>query len=1461
MVSCEHLQSGRYITLKKLGESEKGVVYKARDKTLDRVVAVKMLKSAILSEEARSRLMREAQAVAKLNHPNIVSIYDIDMEDRTPFFVFEFIDGMSLRELIGTYPEGKCDIQTILRVGIDVCNALNYAHSQSALHKDVKPENILITQDGTVKLMDFGLAKILGKPIIAQEPTIIGTAAYVAPEIAQGKSADVKSDLYSFGAVLYEAVTGKPPFSGEDSVKILSSHIHDYPVSPTKLNPNVPQALAECIMKLLEKEPSRRYQTAADLLGVLREIAERFLREAYVPSHKPSIVIPIPRSIAAKEIQLINRVEEMNLLREAVDRATRSEGGLVFLHGEAGIGKTRLTRELGAYARLRGMQVLYGRCPALFRMDGVPPYVLWSEVIKDYLESCSPEQLYRVIGFYPSEVCKLAPELRQRLGAIPQSLPIGPEHERDRLFEAVSQFITNISKEAPLLVVLDDLQWTDQTSLLLMHYLARGVYKTPLLLLGAYRETDIDDKHPLSPVLAELNRERLLQSVQLKRMSPRDVSEMIKQLLGQDDVPKEFCELVYEKTRGNPFFVEEVIKSLKEEEVIYHEENRWKFKEISKIEFPKTVKSVIKARISRLDEDCQNILTLASFVGNDFSFEAICGVTNIEENRLLELMEKLLKTGLVKERVIRGKDVYCFADVIVRDVVHEEVSHLRHKKLHDTVGCALEKVYAKEIDQHFGELAYHFLESGDQDKALDYFLKAGEKTQNVHAFNEALSYFNHALELLEKKEGDLEQKAGITERLGDLKAWIGETDAGMEYWDNSLTLWNQLKNKKSISGIHVKMAQILWGVAGDKEKASEHHRLALEILEEEPESVELAGLYEDISHMLWRSGSESAKALSFAQKAFELAEKLGDPEILAECYNDLGILSLHSGEIEKSIRYHEQGLKIALENNRIRPALRLYTNLSGGYSSVGDLQKAFETRREGFELAKKVGAIWHMAWVGLMLAYSHHIMGENQKALSLAEEMLALNKRTRNIVGIAQTLGAFGLAFQALGEWDQSFKYLTEARDIIEKLGEYQFSGELAHRFGELFLEMENYEEAEKYFNECNAIYEKAGDNDSQLTGAFPALARLYLKKGEIDKARELVEKTCEYAAKTKSRASVVDAEMLKGMLYREEKNWEQSILHFEKSLRECNSLNLKKWHMAKFAELQYEYGLMYLERMEEGDREKAYSLLNQALETYKKIDAKKRIEKIKLRMTSTRTEEQAIKPEPLAIDASAVIPADRTPIGDERLDNLLFGGIPKNYAVLLTSPPCDERDLLIKRFLETGAKNGEAIFYVTIDPGELKSFTEEFQSNFFLFVCNPQADIIVQSLPNVFKLKGVANLTDINIALTSAFNKLGEKPRRACIGILSDVLLQHHAVQTRRWLTSLIPELRSKGFTTLAAIDPGMHSSQEVRAILDLFEGEINIYEKETEKGLERLLKIKKMSNRRYIEDELRLEKEKLDK
>jgi len=1209
--SLEHLQNGRYAIIKKLGEGGKGIVYKARDTALNRVVAIKMLRSAVSSEDAYSRFMREAQAVAKLNHPNIVSIYDIGKEGEKQFFVLEFVDGMSLRELMKTYPEGKCDLQTVLRISIDVCSALQYAHSQGVLHRDLKPENILITEEGIAKLMDFGLAKMLGQPSITQEGIIVGTVAYVAPENALGKGADAKSDLYSFGAVLYEMVTGKPPFAGEDPVKVIFGHIHDYPVSPIRLNSKVPQALADCIMKLLEKEPGKRYQNAAALLEVLRGIGEDFLRETLVPSRKPSVVVPSPRPSAIKEIQLIDRVEEMSLLKEAVDRAVRGEGGLVFLYGEAGIGKTRLARELGAYARLRGMQVLYGRCPALFRMDGVPPYVLWNEVIKDYLQICAPEQLYKVIGYYPSEVCKLVPEVKQKLGTIPQSLPISPEHERDRLFEAVSQLVTNISKEAPLLVVLDDLQWTDQSSLLLLHYLARGVHKESLLLLGDYRDSDIDERHPLTPVLTELNRERLLQSVQLKRMSFDDISEMIKQILEQDDVQREFCQLVYEKTKGNPFFAEEVIKSLKEEEVIYRDGNKWKIKEVAQIEFPKTVKSVIKARISRLDDDCQNVLTLASFVGKDFTFEALCGVTGVEEDKLLELLEKMLKTGLIKEKLIRGEDVYSFTDIIVRDVVHEEVSLLRHKKLHGVVGCALEKVYADNVDQHLGELAYHFLEGGDKKKALDYFLKAGEKAANIYANGEAASYFQSALRLLEEKEGEPREKGRVLERLGDIKKLVGEYDASIKYWNDAMLLRKKLNEKETVARLHRKMANAFWMNLGNSEKAKEHHGEALKILEAEPESVELASLYEDMAGMVAMGATgDMAQALSWGEKALALAKKLNAHDVIALSYMWLGEILSWLGERRKAIECFEKALSIALDNGYMETAVWAYDDLAA-FDTQRRNERRLEYYEKAFELAKRVGTIEWISLIGHHLAATYVGMGDMSRAIPLTEESAALNRKAGNMSLLSWSLNFLGLIYQILGEWDKSEQYHKEAMSISQRLDDFQSIASSCGRLGWLHFDKGEYTTARELFVRSIEVCELHGAKGLQMS-LSQYLIYTYIELGEIEKVENLIDNLQKFAVEVEDKELTAGADALRAMLFRAQKKWKEAIEYFEKSLQEFEALNARRWNVYIFAKVVLcEYARVYLERDQEGDREKAHNLLNQALEIFQKMGAKKEIERI----------------------------------------------------------------------------------------------------------------------------------------------------------------------------------------------------------------------------------------------------------
>lgn len=229
----------------------------------------------------------------------------------------------------------------------------------------------------------------------------------------------------------------------------------------------------------------------------------------------------------------------------------------------------------------------------------------------------------------------------------------------------------------------------------------------------------------------------------------------------------------------------------------------------------------------------------------------------------------------------------------------------------------------------------------------------------------------------------------------------------------------------------------------------------------------------------------------------------------------------------------------------------------------------------------------------------------------------------------------------------------------------------------------------------------------------------------------------------------------------------------------------------------------------------------------------------------------------PITIRVKEVALPRRMSTGYRDLDNMLLGGLPEKYAVVLSSISCDETNLIITRFLEKGAKEGEITILVTVEASRWERLAEEFP-NFYLFVCNPQAEIAAKSLTNVVILRGVESLTDLSIPLIATLRKLEtstDKPRRICLDILSDILLQHHAVQTRRWLINLTTELKTRGFTTLAVMNPQMHPPEEAQAVLDMFEGEMLVYETEGRK----YLRIRKMYEQNYIENELPLRKDRL--
>ena len=285
-----------YKIMKKLGEGGMGVVYLAEDTKLKRQVAIKFLPRHIsVNEEERKRFEIEAQASASLNHPNIATIYSIEEYDNQMFIVMEYIEGRSLEDIVKLHHNASLPLDDIVNYAIQIAEGLKTAHNKGVIHRDIKSSNILVTNDGNVKIMDFGLAKLTGQEKITKANTAVGTVAYMSPEQAQGKEVTYKTDIWSLGVVLYEMLTGQLPFKGDYEQAILYLILNENPESISTLRARVPGELEKIINKTLVKDPEKRFDSMTALLDELYALNPQFKAKKKLKTilRKPKFLIPV----------------------------------------------------------------------------------------------------------------------------------------------------------------------------------------------------------------------------------------------------------------------------------------------------------------------------------------------------------------------------------------------------------------------------------------------------------------------------------------------------------------------------------------------------------------------------------------------------------------------------------------------------------------------------------------------------------------------------------------------------------------------------------------------------------------------------------------------------------------------------------------------------------------------------------------------------------------------------------------------------------------------------------------------------------------------------------------------------------------------------------------------------------------------------------------------------------------
>jgi len=747
--------NGRYTVKRFLGEGGKKRVYLAHDTLLDRDVAFALIKTEGLDDVGRDRISREAKAMGRLGtHPHIVSVFDLGEENGQPYIVTELMGGGDVEGLIEKAPEHRPPLDRTLEIGIQVCRGLEFAHGHGIVHRDLKPGNVWLTADGTAKLGDFGLAVALDKSRLTQAGMMVGTVSYMPPEQAIGGEVAPRSDLYSLGAMLYEMATGRPPFVGDESVAIITQHLNTVPIVPSWHNAAVPPALEALILRLLEKDPAMRPGTASEVREALETVQSGARSAVAVGRDAEVLATPAPENPMYRRA-FVGRESELRQLQNAYDAAVSGRGGLAMVVGEPGIGKTSLCEQLATYATIRGGKTLVGHCYEEGSLS--LPYLPFVEAIRSYVLARDQVGLRDDLGSGAGDVARIVSEIRDRLHVDPPASG-APEDDRWRLLQAVSGFLRSAAAVQPLVIVLEDLHDADRGTLDLLLHLSRNLAASRLLIVGSYRDVEVDRGHPLSNTLAELRRGANFLRIPLRGLTAEEVQRMLASV-AQQDIPWPLAELVHRQTEGNPLFVQEMLRYLVEEGLVERREGSLRRVGDDSLagRIPEGLRDVIGKRLARLSDQTNQVLAVASVVGREFRLDVLQPVLALPEEQLYQALEEATTLAVVEQRQATGTVAFRFTHAFFRQTLYEEQFIPRRIRWHQQVGRALETVYGRRLEEHAAELAEHFAQSTepeDLDKALRYCELAAERAMNVYAYGEAQRHLEQALKVHEVLDPD-----------------------------------------------------------------------------------------------------------------------------------------------------------------------------------------------------------------------------------------------------------------------------------------------------------------------------------------------------------------------------------------------------------------------------------------------------------------------------------------------------------------------------------------------------------------------------------------------------------------------------------------------------------------------------------------------------------------------------------
>jgi PAS domain S-box-containing protein len=778
----------------RLSESNTTLVCRGHRIDNNEPALLKILKPETITKDERTRFRREFEMTSRFDLPGVVRALAIEDDEEGVTIFFEDIGGQLLDRILEQAPLSSTDA---LELAIALTDTVGLIHKQQIIHKDINPSNIIYNPDiKRINLMGFGLADtILEQGDAPLHPSARrGTLEYISPEQTgrMNRSVDYRTDFYSLGATMYRMLTGKPPFEAADALGLVHSHIAKTPVRPHELNTDIPEMVSRIVMKLLSKMADDRYQSAWGLKSDLEKCLRGQTGEGVVRDVELGLE-DFPDRFQFPE-KLYGREEELDQLFQAFERVKNGDRQLLLVSGYAGVGKTRLVREIQKTVIEKQGYFIEGKFDQLQQNE---PYFAWIQALGGLMKYILMEgeaglaqwkqNFSLALGDIGKVLIDVIPNLELVLGAQQDVTPLSPVASQNRFHYVFLEFIKVIAtSKHPLAVFLDDLQWIDGASLNLLQTLISSTEVSNILIIGAYRDNEVDSFHPLQKTIIALrNEEACVDRLELKDLSEINVNELIADIVYRS--PQETTELtnlIYFKTSGNPFFLRQILKTLVEKQAIFFEMKSgqwtWDIPTLQGMNIADNVVDLMLGKIRLLSPEAQRILPLAACIGFQFDLSNLGIIAKQPEDTVMASLRPALREGLI----VPLGDEFLFVHDRVQQAAYSLIPDNERKQMHLKIGRLLLK-HTHELDReeqlfkvvdHLNIGAELLKERNHKLELARLNLRAGVKARDSAAFSAAAKYFDAGVVMLDDEswKTDYHLTLQLHSQAADMESLLGD---------------------------------------------------------------------------------------------------------------------------------------------------------------------------------------------------------------------------------------------------------------------------------------------------------------------------------------------------------------------------------------------------------------------------------------------------------------------------------------------------------------------------------------------------------------------------------------------------------------------------------------------------------------------------------------------------------------